>query len=114
MNVDESLYLAPLISKAVDGIMEEVDNFVKSSHDPDAIKVQELLHYIIHEKASEKEYPNGTRDKGRAGYTLMTFLTDQSAQNAGLKAAELVALRLYTTLAYKYAVYLTVETAQGV
>jgi hypothetical protein len=68
----------------------------------DVMEVRYLLHYIIYEKASVKEYPNGTRDKGNEGKTLEDFRKDPRSKCAQLSEAMVVALRLYTTVAYKF------------
>ena len=52
------------------------------------MEVKELLKYILHEPASEKEYPNGIRDKGRAGEKLEHFLNHPKAKKASLTEAE--------------------------
>ena len=100
MSVVSSDYFQ-LISKETDGILEEVSRFASGSNDPAVQEVKELLHYILYERASEKEYPNGIRDKGRPAVDLVYFITHSKAQRAGLKQPEVVALRLYTTAAYR-------------
>ena len=88
------------LSKGVQGMEEEVEDFAK--RDPDNGKeIKELLHYIVHERTSEKQYPNGVRDKGRGSVGLSYFLTHPYAHLAQLLPAEVVALRLYTTAAYR-------------
>lgn len=101
MNVNMSEFYQ-LMSKETDGIIEEVTNFAKEFEDPAAKEVLELLQYILYEKTSEKEYPNGTRDKGRVGKDLIYFITHTKAQQAQLKQPEVVALRLYTTAAFRF------------
>ena len=64
-------------------------------------EVSEFLRYILHDKCSEKQYQNGTRDVGREGWTLDDFMEHEYVQKAGLKRAHVIALRLYTTAAYK-------------
>ena len=64
-------------------------------------EVSEHLDYILYEASSEKEYENGVRDKGRNGMRLADFLKHENAKVSGLKEAEVAALRLYTTIAYK-------------
>jgi hypothetical protein len=91
-----------LIGKEVEGIQIEVDALASASQDPDAERVKSLLHYIRFKRTSEKEYPNGTRDKGRGQTTLANFKANPKAVAANLNEAELVAMRLYTTLAYKF------------
>jgi len=90
-----------LIGKEVEGIQIEVDEWASTSQDPDAEQVKGELHYIRFERTSEKQYPNGTRDKGRGQTTLAGFKADPKAVAANLNEAELVAVRLYTTIAYK-------------
>jgi hypothetical protein len=101
LNVNMSEFYQ-LMSKETDGIIEEVTNFAKEFEDPAAKEVLELLQYILYEKTSEKEYPNGTRDKGRVGKDLIYFITHTKAQQAQLKQPEVVALRLYTTAAFRF------------
>jgi hypothetical protein len=91
-----------LISKEVEGIQIEVDAWASTSQDTDAEEVKRVLNYIRLERTSEKEYSNGTRDKGRKQMTLADFKADPKAVAAKLNEAELVAMRLYTTLAYKF------------
>ena len=103
MNVDEQEYYQ-LISKQDKGILEEVEaleGFAEGSTDPAKKEVLELLNYILNEETSEKEYRNGIRDQGRKGKKLIYFLMHQTAQKAMLTVAEVVALRLYTTAAYR-------------
>ena len=110
-----------LIAKKVEGIQEEVNQLLRSyisghsqccawmasdvlpdpAYDVDVVKeVAALLRYILYEPASEKEYPNGTRDKGRGPVRLEYFLKHEKAIEAKLETEEVVALRLYTTCAY--------------
>jgi hypothetical protein len=65
-------------------------------------EVTELLHYVMHEAASEKEYANGVRDEGRHGETLEDFMQMEEAKSARLDRAHVIALRLYTTAAFKH------------
>jgi hypothetical protein len=100
------------IAKGVGGIQEEVDAFpaVSSQKDPAKAKIEvenikevkALLHYIRFEQTSEKEYSNGIRDHGRPPTTLNDFMADPKARLANLSEAELVALRLYTTIAFLF------------
>ena len=68
--------------------MWQINHFVESSEDKSRVEVKELLKYILHEPASEKEYPNGIRDKGRAGEKLEHFLNHPKAKKASLTEAE--------------------------
>jgi hypothetical protein len=101
MCVDRQHFFA-LISKGVDGIQEEVEKFSSESADPGAKEVLNLLNYIRFEATSEKEYSNGIRDKGRPPMKLVSFLMHRKAQDAHLNEEEVVALRLYTTMAFKF------------
>ena len=90
------------ISRHVEGIQEEVDEFAAGSKDLDAQEVKAMLHYIRFETTSEKKYANGIRDRGRGKQTISDFMLNPKAVEAGLTEAQLVALRLYTTRAYKF------------
>ena len=106
------------ISLEVAGIEEEVKQFVqertRKSMDGDiqyvgemnmngVKEVWELFHYIVYEGSSEKKYPNGIRDQGRPpGTRLDYFVSHPKAVDAGLSAAHVVALRMYTSSIYKH------------
>ena len=92
------------ISKEVKGIKKEVNEFAinDSNEDPDRQEVKSLLNYILNEKVSEKVYENGIRDKGRKEERLSDFINNTKFKKAKLSEAELVAMRLYTTKAYKF------------
>ena len=102
MRVHQAEGYYDLLSKGVAGIEAEVDRFASGSEDPEVKEVRELLHYILYEPSSEKQYDNGIRDKGREGIRLQAFLDHPKAVQASLTKAEVVAIRLYTTLAYKF------------
>ena len=92
-----------LIAQGVQGISKEVDSFVTANaSDPKAQEVKELLHYILFEETSSKEYPNGIRDEGRKKMRLKDFMKTSQAKEAKLNEAEIVATRLYTTMAFEY------------
>jgi hypothetical protein len=78
----------------IQGIQEEVD----ALGDPE---VSEQLKYIREEAASEQKFDNGVRDEGRAGMRLQDFVSHENARLADLSEEEVVALRLYTTPAFK-------------
>ena len=59
-----------------------------------------ISRYVVDDEASEKEFPQGVRDKGRAGRRLDDFERDPQAVIAGLKKPELAALRVYTSPAF--------------
>ena len=56
--------------------------------------------YIVNEVASEMEFPQGIRDKGRAGMRLVDFCNTPQALAAALKLAEAAAMRVYTSPAF--------------
>ena len=94
-----------LMSKGVDGIQEEVNLLCAGPYGTaeEVAEIKALLHYILHEETSEKQYPNGIRDKGRPpGTRLEYFLTHENAKKARLTKSEVVALRFYTTLGYTF------------
>ena len=61
------------------------------------------LAHVLHEPASALEglTSDGEFVEGRAGQLLQYFVTHPTSVKAGLSAAEVVALRLYTSSAYK-------------
>lgn len=67
-----------------------------------AADVENWLDYILNQPASEKKCFNGIRDEGRASVTLDYFITHPKAVEAHLEPAHVVALRFYTTHAFKY------------
>ena len=61
------------------------------------------VEYVFHGAASEHEFHNGTRDRGRPpGTTLQTFIEHVYAKQAELSPAHVAALRIYTTHLFKY------------
>jgi hypothetical protein len=106
------------ISLEVAGIEEEMRQFVRERRRRSLVndfpyleemsnkeleEVREIFHYIVHEGTSEKKYPNGIRDQGRPpGTRLIDFVSHPKAVDAGLSAAHVVALRMYTSSIYKY------------
>ena len=66
-------------------------------------EVIELLHYIREEPISEKKYSNGIRDKDRPpGMCLNDFMKHPNVKKSSLHREHVIALRLYTSAAYKY------------
>ena len=63
--------------------------------------VSAALNYVLYEATSEKKFPNGVRDVGRVGWVLEDFMKQDSCKRAGLRRPHVIALRLYTTHAYK-------------
>jgi hypothetical protein len=76
-----------------------IEEEVKALGDKD---VAQQLEYILWHRAREKIFPNGIRDKGHAGMMLHDFLHHEHAKKAELLEVEVVALRLYTTSAFKH------------
>jgi hypothetical protein len=70
--------------------------------DRNSDEVLEHWNYVVHETSSEKQYPNGIRDEGRPPTNLEDFMTMPQAIKAKLSRAQVIALRLYTTLIYSY------------
>ena len=93
MNVDDDELYGKL-RLGIKAIEEEVEKL----GDP---VVSEHLDYVLYQESSEKMFTNGVRDKGRNGMRLADFVEHKIAKEAGLKDAEVAALRLYTTIAYQ-------------
>jgi len=65
-------------------------------------ELEECLHYVLYEEISEKEFPNGIRDQGRTETSIEDFVNHPIAKRCNLDREHVVALRLYTTAAFKY------------
>ena len=93
MNVDDDELYGKLRLgiKAIEEEVEKLGDPVASEH----------LDYVLYQESSEKMFTNGVRDKGRNGMRLADFLKHENAKVSGLKEAEVAALRLYTTIAFK-------------
>ena len=65
-------------------------------------EVVDHFKYVVDAPSSEKEYPNGTRDQGRNGVRLQHFMEQDECREAALTREHVIALRLYTTVVYKY------------
>jgi hypothetical protein len=65
-------------------------------------EVKGNLDYVVYEPAGEKQYHNGIRDEGRGPVTLDHFVNHPTAVQAELSEGNVVALRYYTTHAFKY------------
>lgn len=83
------------MARGVEAMREEVEALGDTS-------LKFHFDYVVDETVSEMEFPQGTRDKGRAGYRINHFLNMPQAKTAGLKEADTVAMRIYTTPAFKY------------
>ena len=99
MRVDTAAFLSRM-AKGTDGIEEESAEFAEGSPEHCA-EMREIIDYVMNQRTSEKAYPNGIRDKDRNGVRPSYFTSHPIAQEAGLSDAEVFALRIYTTLAYK-------------
>jgi hypothetical protein len=103
----KSLFFLSRISKGVDGIEEEAKEFAKVLiKDPkrgadDAVELLDAIDYVLNQRTSEKEYPNGIRDKDRNGARASYFAAHGNARDAELDEEEMFSLRIYTTSAYK-------------
>mmetsp|Transcript_10724 Transcript_10724/g.37521 ORF Transcript_10724/g.37521 Transcript_10724/m.37521 type:complete len:575 (-) Transcript_10724:236-1960(-) len=97
------------------GEKEDIDFFrevsgSKSDASPDDVvkKVEsellDNLKYVLYEPASEVyvEGQNSWRDAGRGPVTLEDFMAHENVEAAELTKPHVAALRLYTTLAFKY------------
>jgi hypothetical protein len=58
----------------------DVEEGVKGVKAEDGQALVDILRYIVHESSSEKEYPNGIRDKGRGSVSLSHFLDHEKAK----------------------------------
>jgi hypothetical protein len=59
---------------------KDVEEGLQGAKVEDGQAVVDILRYIVHECSSEKEYPNGIRDKGRGSVTLRYFLDHDKAK----------------------------------
>ena len=66
------------IDKGVEAMEEEVAAF-RGGSPSECAELLAMLRYILYEWTSEKEYSNGTRDKGRGRVRLAYFLTHRQA-----------------------------------
>jgi hypothetical protein len=100
MQVDEDETLGKTL-KGTEAVIEEVEKLkTNKKYAKYYPVVKKYLNYVLYELASEEQYPNGIRDKGRAGWKLSDFCLHPYAIEADLKEADVVALRLYTTPAF--------------
>jgi hypothetical protein len=95
------------ISREVEGIYEEVAGLTSDSKDlvvqGEIEDIKDLLDYICSKKTELKKekYENGIVDNGMRK-CLIDFMADPKFKQANLSKAELVAMRLYTTVAYRF------------
>tara|TARA_B100000795_G_C22620563_1_gene368693 strand:- start:14 stop:790 length:777 start_codon:yes stop_codon:yes gene_type:complete len=85
-----------ILDNGEQAIIDEIDALGDS-------EISEWLNYILNEFTSERKYDynNGIRDKGRGSLVFMDFVNHENAKRAKLNRAHVVALRLYTTIAYR-------------
>jgi hypothetical protein len=105
--VEAALGLATFLDIPKQRMKDILDNgeqaIMNEVHALDNSEISEWLNYIVNETTSEKKYSynNGIRDKGRGSMVLMDFVNHENAKRAKLKRAHVIALRLYTTIAFK-------------
>ena len=90
-----TVQLCTAMARGVDAITDEI----RTHGTADDV---ECLLYVLEARAgsSDKRFANGVRDEGRQGEMLDDFVQMQEAVSAGLEREEVLALRLYTTVAY--------------
>ena len=90
-----TVQLCTAMARGVDAITDEI----RTHGTADDV---ECLRYVLEARAgsSDKRFANGVRDEGRQGERLDDFVQMQEAVSAGLEREEVLALRLYTTVAY--------------
>ncbi len=84
--------------RGLDGVAA-IEEEVRALGDTD---VSEQLHYILRRCAKERLCANGMRDQGHEGMVLQDFVEHEHSKTADLNEAEVVALRLYTTSAFRH------------
>jgi hypothetical protein len=70
----------------------------------DWTSISEDFHYVLHERCSEKMFPNGIRDKDRPGMNLKDFIACEAAQEfvaVGLKIQHVASMRFYTSHSFR-------------
>ena len=82
-----------LTSEGITGMAKEIAAL-------DNAELTAEFEYVRHQAATPKAYPHGIRDEGRAGERLADFAQHPNAVAAGLTEAHVLALRLYTTIAF--------------
>lgn len=96
-------YLGIDDERAYEALTHSLESLKREFADFGTAEDQECLRYVLHEKAgsSAREFANGVRDQGRNGETIQDFVDHPNAARSGLSFAQVVALRLYTTAAFK-------------
>ena len=97
--------LQEIFSEGEDAILAEFSQNMSPDKDPLGWSDGDWLHYVLSQPAEEKALPTGFTaaklDKGHKGMTLDDFVKHPNAVAADLDRATVLALRLYTTSAYK-------------
>ena len=90
---------ADVYEKMVHGVVSIRREFADYGTEED----KECLDYVLTHPAgsSTRSFPNGMRDQGRQGEMLSDFVNHPYSVQSGLSDAHVLALRLYTTAAYK-------------
>ena len=65
----------------------------------DWTSISEDLYYVLHERCSEKPFPNGTRDKGRLNWALEDFMKCDAARK--LQIEQVASMRFYTSHSFR-------------
>jgi hypothetical protein len=100
MQTDERFFARLVPANSANEIEMEAEDYAKTSQE-DGQEILEIVDYVLNQKTTEKNYPNGVRDKGRNCLRPAYFLTHRNAQEANLSEGEVYSLRIYTTSAYK-------------
>ncbi len=100
------------VSQGISGIEEEAEDFADLAKDgklenvspEEGQEVLDIVNYVCRGKAGQntKQYPNGVLDEGRPPVRLIYFTSHEKAIKAKLLEEEVAALRIYTTMVYKY------------
>jgi len=97
--------LQELLAEGEDAILGEFAQNMSTDRDPLGWSDGDWLHYVLSQPAEEKALPTGYSaaklDKGHKGMTLDDFVKHPTAVAADLDRATVLALRLYTTSAWK-------------
>jgi len=97
--------LQEMLSEGEDAILTEYSQHLSTDRDALGWSDGDWLHYVLSQPADEKALPTGFTstklDKGHKGMTLDDFVKHPNAVAADLDRATVLALRLYTTSAWK-------------
>ena len=92
------------MAKGPDGFVDEAQELaaMPAMAAQDGQEFVDIVDYVLNQRTSEKEYPNGVRDQGRGSVRPAHFTTHANAQDARLDEGEVYALRIYTTFAFRH------------